>query len=309
MTDSDTAEKWHHEASSMFNDPSTDDHFVTEVAFATTSAAASWETTKPADISQAGSCSNAARTFRHVTIDDTSSVSPGAKTGAPRSRAVVVGRSILEGMMHLPRNQAAQSLGLCSTTFKKVCRRAGVKKWPYRRALLGTTHATPEPTTFSSGSSAPSAFQETPHRTYFPPGRCLSASSSVHTASPPMLLPPCHANLPSQSFASASSSSSMPAAAPFMSLDAFAAHTPQQRCTVVAAVLDYLDTLSSGCAAAEDTTALHLYELEAVVDDEIEAVVDDQPSEVNQIATWGVHAAGYEGLFGPNGATFPLPYP
>ncbi|KAJ1483195.1 hypothetical protein T484DRAFT_1801352 [Baffinella frigidus] len=243
MTDSD-AEKWHHEASSMFKDPSTDDHCVTEVAFATTSAAASWATTGPADISQAGSCSNAARTSRHITLDDPSSVSPGAKIGAPRSRAVFVHRSILEGMMHLPRDQAARSLGLCSTTFKQVCRRAGVKKWPYRRALLDTTRAIPEPTKFSRGSSAPSAFQETPHRTDSPPGRCLSASSSAHTASP---------------------------------------LTPQQRCTVVDAVLDYLDTLSSGCAAAEDTTALHLYELEAVVDDELETVVNHQPCEVNQI--------------------------
>ncbi|KAJ1495526.1 hypothetical protein T484DRAFT_1875632, partial [Baffinella frigidus] len=48
-----------------------------------------------------------------------------------------VDRAVLESMMHLPRDTAAQMLGLCSTTFKKVCRRSGLEGWPYKRPLLG----------------------------------------------------------------------------------------------------------------------------------------------------------------------------
>ncbi|KAJ1496384.1 hypothetical protein T484DRAFT_1759643 [Baffinella frigidus] len=279
MADPDTAEERPHEASSTFNDPSTDDHFVTEVAFATTSAAASWATTESnasAVLSRAVSCSIADHTSLHVSIDDTRSVSLGAPIGAPRSRAVFVDRSILDSMTHLPRDQAAQMLGLCPTTFKKVCRRAGMKGWPYRRPLLGATFATlegDENKTFSRGSSAPSSFQGTPHRTYSSPGRCLSAfsSSAQPPAPPPMILPPCciqarAVSCPSFSAAASASSSSMPAAdGSFFCRDAGSAQTPKESC-VVEAVLDYLDTLSSGCAAAHDVAALHCCELEAVVE-------------------------------------------
>ncbi|KAJ1476253.1 hypothetical protein T484DRAFT_1750704, partial [Baffinella frigidus] len=55
---------------------------------------------------------------------------------ASRGRAVFVDRSVLDGMTHLPRDKAAQMLGLCPTTFKKVCRRAGMQAWPYKQRHL-----------------------------------------------------------------------------------------------------------------------------------------------------------------------------
>jgi len=44
------------------------------------------------------------------------------------------------------------------------------------------------------------------------------------------------------------------------------AQTPYQSTNVVDAVMDYLDTLSSGSPAAHDKVALHMWELEAVVE-------------------------------------------
>ncbi|KAJ1496376.1 hypothetical protein T484DRAFT_1923352 [Baffinella frigidus] len=235
---------WLDEDSSMFNDPSSTDDLFEKPA------SAAWATT--GRLSRAVSCSNE---------EDTGACAKGA----PRSRAVFVDRSILDNMTHLPREKAAQMLGLCSTTFKKVCRRAGLKGWPYRRPLLGSGWEGDAPTTFSRGSSAPSSFQETPHRFTSSPGLGVAVVSSYH-ASPqppalPSMMPPCYVNLPSPSFSSfssfSSSSSSMAAAA-----------TPAsngQNTHVVDAVMDYLDSLSSGCAT-QAKAARHLSELEAVVE-------------------------------------------
>jgi len=34
---------------------------------------------------------------------------------------------------HLPFSQVAEELGICSTVLKKICRRNGIPRWPYRR--------------------------------------------------------------------------------------------------------------------------------------------------------------------------------
>ena len=66
-----------------------------------------------------------------------------------------------------------------------------------------------------------------------------------------------HAPVPSLSFSSSSSSAAS---------DGSFGHLARGQSThVVDAVMDYLDTLSSGCAAAHDTAAAHRCELEAVV--------------------------------------------
>eukprot|EP00276_Gloeochaete_wittrockiana_P020510 CAMPEP_0184360466 /NCGR_PEP_ID=MMETSP1089-20130417/125148_1 /TAXON_ID=38269 ORGANISM="Gloeochaete wittrockiana, Strain SAG46.84" /NCGR_SAMPLE_ID=MMETSP1089 /ASSEMBLY_ACC=CAM_ASM_000445 /LENGTH=116 /DNA_ID=CAMNT_0026699665 /DNA_START=70 /DNA_END=416 /DNA_ORIENTATION=- len=41
--------------------------------------------------------------------------------------------TILAQHFHLPLHQAAERLGLCTSALKKVCRRNGIKKWPYRK--------------------------------------------------------------------------------------------------------------------------------------------------------------------------------
>jgi len=46
---------------------------------------------------------------------------------------VHVHRDDLLRMFHLPLAEAACKIGLCSTTFKKTCRRLGVETWPYQK--------------------------------------------------------------------------------------------------------------------------------------------------------------------------------
>jgi hypothetical protein len=232
-------------------------------------------------LSRAVSCSDGADTFDTKTLATIDNLLPGKDAGAfpksaPRSRMVFVDRSILDSMMHLPRDKAAQMLGVCSTTFKKVCRRAGLKEWPYRRPLLDTIHEGDAPLSFSRASSAPSAFQETPNLlascAYSSPGRFLSAFSSYHASPPPTaslpMMPMRYIHMAPVSSPSVSSSSDVSFLCSddcFSYLAISPAPTPEQSTHVVDAVMDYLDTLSSGCAATEDMTAAHRCELEAVV--------------------------------------------
>jgi len=288
------------EPPSMFNDPSSTDEAVSRevacVTIPTYASCAAAESNAPAVLPRFVSCSSSDHKYVFDTIDETQTDSPGeiddplaaqeARTStksAPRSRAIFVDRSILDSMTHLPRDKVAQTLGLCSTTFKKVCRRAGMKGWPYRRPLLGATMeegaAVPfsgsSSTPFSGSSSTPSDSQEMLHRAYSSPVRFLSTFSASpdaaqRTASMPVdMMPMSYAHLPIPSLPFSSSSSG---AASDDSFGYLAPPPAQRSCPsgqsthVVDAVMDYLDTLSSGCAAAHDTAAVHRCELEAVVD-------------------------------------------
>ena len=252
--------------STMANDPSSTVPFAAEVALASIPAYTWGATAGPDDsavLPRAASTSPAAHTgclvFSHSphsafntqaayvspgdTIDDLCSVEGTGASGkaASRSRAVVVDRSVLDSMMHLPRNEAAQMLGLCSTTFKKVCRRAGLQTWPYRRPLLGTTLEGGASTPFPRGGfPQPSPIQHTP---------ALLASSSDNAGG---------------SFRSLDAPRSAPAAlttsAVAAALHALETPSAERSCHVVDAVMDYLDALSSGSGAVT------FGELEAVVE-------------------------------------------
>lgn len=50
----------------------------------------------------------------------------GGKTG------VVVTLEVLEQVFDMPLHRACKTLGVCATAFKKVCRKLGVMKWPYK---------------------------------------------------------------------------------------------------------------------------------------------------------------------------------
>mmetsp|Transcript_18791 Transcript_18791/g.46164 ORF Transcript_18791/g.46164 Transcript_18791/m.46164 type:complete len:435 (+) Transcript_18791:567-1871(+) len=39
----------------------------------------------------------------------------------------------LKGFFNLPRDEVARELGICVTLLKKICRRNGIKQWPYRK--------------------------------------------------------------------------------------------------------------------------------------------------------------------------------
>ena len=231
------------------NDPPSTVKFAAEVALASNSADTWRATAGPGDSAvrpRAASSSTAAHTSSFNTqptsvspvdtIDDLRAVqgTRASRKKATRSRALVVDRPVLDSMMHLPRKKAAQVLGLCSTTFKKVCRRAGLHGWPYRRPLLGFTPEGSASTPSSTGGfSQPSPIQETP----------ASASDNA-----------------SGSFRSIDAAAAMMSAPMGLTTIAVAAalHASAERsCDVVDAVMDYLDTLSSGAAS--------FGELEAVV--------------------------------------------
>eukprot|EP00282_Hemiselmis_andersenii_P047363 CAMPEP_0172079830 /NCGR_PEP_ID=MMETSP1043-20130122/18391_1 /TAXON_ID=464988 /ORGANISM="Hemiselmis andersenii, Strain CCMP441" /LENGTH=52 /DNA_ID=CAMNT_0012741057 /DNA_START=24 /DNA_END=179 /DNA_ORIENTATION=+ len=40
----------------------------------------------------------------------------------------------------MPLLDAASSLGICATALKKVCRKLGVQKWPYKATKLSRAH-------------------------------------------------------------------------------------------------------------------------------------------------------------------------
>ena len=48
-------------------------------------------------------------------------------------RHISVSYKSLEGLFHLPLNDAAREIGLCPTTFKKACRRFDLETWPFRK--------------------------------------------------------------------------------------------------------------------------------------------------------------------------------
>eukprot|EP00293_Proteomonas_sulcata_P009792 CAMPEP_0184302898 /NCGR_PEP_ID=MMETSP1049-20130417/12754_1 /TAXON_ID=77928 /ORGANISM="Proteomonas sulcata, Strain CCMP704" /LENGTH=110 /DNA_ID=CAMNT_0026614297 /DNA_START=177 /DNA_END=506 /DNA_ORIENTATION=- len=79
-------------------------------------------------------------------------MSQGAEEGAhnvifPRRKAgqnkksggksgVVVTYEVLEQCFDMPLHKACKTLGVCATAFKKVCRKLGVMKWPYKDAHM-----------------------------------------------------------------------------------------------------------------------------------------------------------------------------
>mmetsp|Transcript_20846 Transcript_20846/g.51233 ORF Transcript_20846/g.51233 Transcript_20846/m.51233 type:complete len:218 (+) Transcript_20846:660-1313(+) len=83
-------------------------------------------------------------------IAGSSGISPtgdGVVTLFPRRKAgqtrpgggrgpVVLNLEMLEQFYGVPLHVAAKKLGICQTAIKKVCRRLGIKKWPYKEMRL-----------------------------------------------------------------------------------------------------------------------------------------------------------------------------
>jgi len=68
--------------------------------------------------------------------DETVTLFPRRKAGQSKPGGgrgpVVLTRELLEQFYGLPLHVAARRLGICQTAIKKVCRRLGVKKWPFK---------------------------------------------------------------------------------------------------------------------------------------------------------------------------------
>lgn len=54
------------------------------------------------------------------------------EAGGGRRLAPVTGQT-LRDHFHLPLHTVAQRFGMCTTAFKKMCRRLGIAKWPHRQ--------------------------------------------------------------------------------------------------------------------------------------------------------------------------------
>jgi len=68
--------------------------------------------------------------------DDIVTLFPRRKAGQTRPGGgrgpVVLTLELLEQFYGMPLHVAAKRLGICQTAIKKVCRRLGIKKWPYK---------------------------------------------------------------------------------------------------------------------------------------------------------------------------------
>jgi len=51
----------------------------------------------------------------------------------PLSSAQTMDFDQLSNFFHLPINDASKELGICTTLLKKICRRNGIARWPYRK--------------------------------------------------------------------------------------------------------------------------------------------------------------------------------
>lgn len=54
------------------------------------------------------------------------------KTASGRHRGQVTGKMLREHF-HLPLHTVAKKFGMCTTAFKKLCRRFEIPKWPHRQ--------------------------------------------------------------------------------------------------------------------------------------------------------------------------------
>ncbi|EKX51769.1 hypothetical protein GUITHDRAFT_102376 [Guillardia theta CCMP2712] len=88
------------------------------------------------DISKAVVASVGRRRRRNATDDVT--IFPRRKAGQDklgRNRPpIVISLPMLQRLFDLPQRAASKKLGICTTVMKKVCRRLGVCKWPYKES-------------------------------------------------------------------------------------------------------------------------------------------------------------------------------
>lgn len=56
------------------------------------------------------------------------------------NRRPVINEHTLREHFHLPLHTVALKFGMCTTAFKKMCRRMGIAKWPHRQVRLRPPH-------------------------------------------------------------------------------------------------------------------------------------------------------------------------
>ena len=101
----------------------------------------------------------------------------------PLARHIRVNRKALEALFHLKLKDAAREIGLCSTTFKKACRRFQIEKWPSKRGQRDAAFAQRSAQTDDIDGAAFLAWRDTPAFSF----SFSATASSTPTASPTKL--------------------------------------------------------------------------------------------------------------------------
>jgi len=65
--------------------------------------------------------------------EEDGSSSSNDDANAPSGANIIVSEKELRQNFHLPLHSAARKFGICTTAFKKLCRRFGIAKWPHRQ--------------------------------------------------------------------------------------------------------------------------------------------------------------------------------
>ena len=77
----------------------------------------------------------------------------GERVEAPGRRLAPVTGQTLREHFHLPLHSVAQRFGMCTTAFKKMCRRLGIAKWPHRQVPPAPARGSPTAARPSPGSA------------------------------------------------------------------------------------------------------------------------------------------------------------
>uniref|UniRef100_A0A6U4N0Q2 RWP-RK domain-containing protein n=1 Tax=Hemiselmis andersenii TaxID=464988 RepID=A0A6U4N0Q2_HEMAN len=94
---------------------------------------------------------------------------------------VVLNLETLEQFYCYPLHLAAKKLGICQTAIKKVCRRLGIKKWPYKDMRLPCNPE--EEAAAASGSASPTDVSEQAENAILVATKKLSSAQKQHSPS------------------------------------------------------------------------------------------------------------------------------
>mmetsp|Transcript_90449 Transcript_90449/g.146365 ORF Transcript_90449/g.146365 Transcript_90449/m.146365 type:complete len:99 (+) Transcript_90449:240-536(+) len=69
-------------------------------------------------------------------VEGLAEISDLKEGGGGRRPLSAVTCQTLRDHFHLPLHTVAVKFGMCTTAFKKMCRRLGIAKWPHRQVVL-----------------------------------------------------------------------------------------------------------------------------------------------------------------------------
>eukprot|EP00961_Rhodomonas_salina_P067671 908667-Rhodomonas_salina.2 len=101
----------------------------------------------------------------------------------PESRTLTIDITTVTGLFHLPLQKAAESIGICVTSMKRVCRRLGISQWPYvkptkaSRKSMSPNPCSPATTASPGGLSCEDSKTPTSQKSFFTFAPTIEASA------------------------------------------------------------------------------------------------------------------------------------